>query len=81
MVAPTGAAGSVIYMNVNCLHGSTANLSPWPRRMITLTYNAMSNKATSPTVRSRDIVYDDTDLPALEPLEADCLVAGPTAGR
>lgn len=81
VVAPTGAAGSVIFMHVNCLHGSTANLSPWPRRMITLTYNAMSNKATSPTVRSRDIVYDDTDLPALEPLGTDCLAAGPSAGR
>ena len=75
VVAPTGVAGSAIFMDVNCLHGSTANLSPWPRRMITLTYNAMSNKATAPTVRSRDIVYDDTDLPALEPLAADCLVA------
>jgi ectoine hydroxylase len=75
VVAPTGAPGSTIFMNVNCLHGSTANLSPWPRRMITLTYNAMSNKATAPTVRSRDIVYDDTDLEALEPLAADCLVA------
>ena len=72
---PTGPAGSVIFMNPNALHGSGANLSPWPRRMITLTYNAMSNKATAPTVRSRDIVYDDTDLPALEPLAADCLVA------
>ncbi len=78
VVAPTGPAGSVIFMNPNALHGSTANLSPWPRRMITLTYNAMSNKATSPSVRSRDIVYDDTDLPALTALPDDCLVA---AGR
>ena len=69
VVAPTGPAGSVIFMNPNALHGSTANLSPWPRRMITLTYNAMSNKATSPSVRPRDIVYDDTDLPALVPLD------------
>ncbi len=78
IVAPTGPPGSVIFMNVNALHGSTANLSPWSRRMITLTYNAMSNKATSPSRRSRDIVYDDTDLPALAALPDDCLVA---AGR
>jgi ectoine hydroxylase len=78
VVAPTGPAGSLIFMNVNALHGSTANLSPWSRRMITLTYNAMSNKATAPSRRSRDIVYDDTDLPALTPLPDDCLVA---AGR
>jgi ectoine hydroxylase len=78
VVAPTGPAGSLIFMNVNALHGSTANLSPWSRRMITLTYNAMSNKSTSPSRRSRDIVYDDTDLPALTALPDDCLVA---AGR
>ncbi|MDX6376854.1 MAG: L-proline 4-hydroxylase [Gaiellaceae bacterium] len=78
IVAPTGPPGSVIFMNVNALHGSTANLSPWSRRMITLTYNAMSNKSTSPSRRSRDIVYDDTDLPALAALPDDCLVA---AGR
>lgn len=80
VVAPTGAAGSVIFMNPNALHGSTANLSPWPRRMITLTYNAMSNKATSPSVRSRDIIYDDTDLPALVPLDDDSLRVGAVAG-
>jgi|tagenome__1003787_1003787.scaffolds.fasta_scaffold20625727_1 ectoine hydroxylase len=75
VIAPTGPPGSTIFMHVNCLHGSTANLSPWSRRMVTLTYNAMSNKATAPTVRSRAIVYDDADLPALQPLAADCLVA------
>jgi len=73
LIAPTGPAGSTIFMHVNTLHGSTANLSPWPRRMITLTYNAMSNKATSPSTRARHIVYDDRDLPALVPLHASCL--------
>jgi ectoine hydroxylase len=73
IIAPTGPAGSTIFMHVNTLHGSTANLSPWPRRMITLTYNAMSNKATSPSTRAKHIVYDDRDLPALVPLYASCL--------
>jgi ectoine hydroxylase len=73
IVAPTGPAGSVIFMHVNTLHGSTANLSPWPRRMVTLTYNAMSNKASSPSVRSKHIVYDDRDLPPLMPLNERCL--------
>jgi ectoine hydroxylase len=71
--SPTGPAGSVVFMHVNTLHGSTANLSPWPRRMITLTYNAMSNKATSRSTRPSHIVYDDRDLEALVPLQADCL--------
>jgi ectoine hydroxylase len=75
IVAPTGAAGSVIFMHVNTLHGSTANLSPWPRRLVTLTYNAISNKATSPSVRPRHIVPDDRDVPALAPLAPDCLTS------
>ena len=73
IVAPTGPPGSVVFMHVNTLHGSAGNLSPWPRRMVTLTYNAMSNKATSPSVRPRHIVADDRDAPALRALEATCL--------
>jgi L-proline 4-hydroxylase len=73
IIAPTGPAGSVIFMHVNTLHGSTANLTPWPRRMVTMTYNAMSNKATSPSTRSRHIVYDDRDLPALVATHPNCL--------
>ncbi len=76
IVTPTGAAGSIIFMNPNALHGSGANLSPWPRRLITLTLNAITNKATAPTTRSRDIVMDDTDTPPLEALGEDCLLAG-----
>ncbi len=74
VVAPTGPAGSVIFMNVNTLHGSTANMSPWPRRMITVTFNALSNKATSPSVRPRHIVDDDRDATALVPMAASCLI-------
>ena len=73
VVAPTGPPGSVIFMNVNTLHGSTGNMSPWPRRMITVTFNAMSNKATSPSVRPRHIVGDDRDATALVPMHASCL--------
>lgn len=73
VVAPTGPAGSVIFMHVNLLHGSAGNISPWPRRMITLTYNAMSNKATRPSIRPAHIVPDDREVPALTPLGAGCL--------
>lgn len=73
IVAPTGPPGSTIFMHVNTLHGSTANLSPWPRRMITLTYNAMSNKATGPSTRPKHIVYDDRLLGPLVALHANCL--------
>ena len=73
ITAPTGEAGTAILMDVNLLHGSTANLSPWPRRLITLTYNAMSNKGTRPSVRPAHIVPDDRDCEALQPLSADVL--------
>lgn len=73
---PTGPAGSVIFMNVNVLHGSGSNLSPWSRNMITLTYNAMSNKATEPSIRPAHIVPDDRNVPALTALGDDCLRAG-----
>ena len=75
IVVPTGAPGSVIFMHVNTLHGSTANLSPWSRRLVTLTFNAFSNKATSPSVRPAHIVPDDRDAPPLTPLGRDCLLA------
>lgn len=76
IVAPTGPAGSVMFMHPNVLHASGSNLSPWRRRLISLTYNALSNKATAPTTRSRDIVPDDSTVPALDVLGDDCLVAG-----
>lgn len=77
IVAPTGQAGSVMFMHPNVLHGSGSNLSPWRRRLISLTYNAVSNKATAPTIRSRDVVPDDSTASALEALGDDCLLAGP----
>lgn len=71
---PTGAAGSAIFMDVNTLHGSGANLSPNSRRLATITYNAMSNKATRRSIRPAHIVPDDSDAHAVEALAADCLI-------
>ena len=53
-----GAAGSVVFMNTNLLHGSGANLSASPRRLITLTLNAIDNKATCRSNRP-ELVDDD----------------------
>jgi len=63
-------------MHPNVLHASGSNLAPWRRRLISLTYNALSNKATAPTIRSRDIVPDDSTVPALDALGDNCLLAG-----
>jgi hypothetical protein len=65
-----------MFMHPNVLHASGSNLSPWRRRVISLTYHALSNKAPAPTIRSRDIVPDDSTVPALEALSDDCLLVG-----
>jgi len=79
--APTGPAGSVMFMHPNLLHASGSNLSPWRRRLISLTYNALSNKATAPTTRAREIVPDDSTVSALAALGDDCLLAGAAPSR
>ena len=76
IVAPTGPAGSVLFMHTNALHASGSNLSPWRRRLISLTYNAISNKATAPTSRAREVVPDDTHAIGLQALDDSCLLAG-----
>ena len=45
-----GPAGSVCFMHPNVLHGSSNNVSPWPRAIMYLIYNAVSNAC----VRSSD---------------------------
>jgi hypothetical protein len=47
---------------------------------MTLTYNAFSNKATSPSIRPRHIVYEDRDLPPVKALGRDCLTFKVGAG-
>ena len=42
--APKGGPGSVIFAHTNIVHGSGPNMSPWPRTMASITYNAIDNK-------------------------------------
>ena len=44
--ALTGSGGSVCFMHPNILHGSANNISPWPRSIMYLIYNAVSNACT-----------------------------------
>jgi ectoine hydroxylase len=43
MFAARGSAGSVLFFHANIVHASPANISPWDRRMIFITYNATDN--------------------------------------
>ena len=42
--APKGGPGSVIFAHTNIVHGSGPNMSPWPRTLASITYNAIDNK-------------------------------------
>jgi ectoine hydroxylase len=44
MVAPKGPAGSVIFFSSEIVHGSAANISPFPRRLLIITYNDVQNQ-------------------------------------
>ena len=63
--APKGGPGSVIFAHTNVVHGSGPNLSPWPRTMASITYNAIDNKH-GPSRRADWIVRSDFDV--LEPV-------------
>jgi hypothetical protein len=43
LTSPKGPPGSVLFFHCNIVHGSPSNISPFPRRMIIITYNAIDN--------------------------------------
>lgn len=46
IVAPTGPPGSVIMFHGNLVHASPPNITPYPRKIVYLTLNAVSNAIT-----------------------------------
>ena len=49
LVAPTGEAGGVLMFHANLVHGSSGNITPYPRRIVYLTLSALSNAIVRPT--------------------------------
>jgi len=45
---PTGKAGSVLLFDCNVMHGSSANISPYPRSNAFFVYNSVENKLEEP---------------------------------
>ncbi|MFF4935005.1 phytanoyl-CoA dioxygenase family protein [Streptomyces griseofuscus] len=43
MVSPKGPAGSVVFFHPETVHGSAANMAPYPRRLAIITYNDVAN--------------------------------------
>lgn len=49
IVAPTGKPGGALMFHGNLVHGSAGNITPYPRRIVYLTLNAVSNYIRTPT--------------------------------
>jgi ectoine hydroxylase len=49
IVAPTGKPGGVMMFHGNLVHGSAGNITPYPRKIVYLTLNAVSNHIRRPT--------------------------------
>ena len=46
--APTGSAGSVLFFDCNMMHGSSSNITPWPRSNVFFVYNSVENVLVAP---------------------------------
>ena len=49
IVAPTGKAGGLLMFSGNLVHGSSGNITPYPRKIVYLTLSAVSNAIRKPT--------------------------------
>jgi ectoine hydroxylase len=49
IVAPTGKPGALLMFHGNLVHGSAGNITPFPRKIVYLTLNAVSNYIRNPT--------------------------------
>ncbi len=66
MVSPKGPAGSVVFFHSEVIHGSSTNMSPFPRRLLIVTYNDVDNAPKSEKPRSEYIIR-----PVTAPLVVD----------
>jgi ectoine hydroxylase len=66
MVSPKGPAGSVVFFHPEIVHGSAANMSPQPRRLLIVTYNDAANLPRAAVPRPDYLVGRDT-----RPLQVD----------
>lgn len=71
LVAPTGKPGTVLMFHGNLVHGSAGNITPFPRKIVYLTLNAVSNYIRKPT-RAEWIAHQD--FTPIEPCADDALL-------
>jgi ectoine hydroxylase len=58
LVVPTGKPGGVLMFHGNLVHGSAGNITPYSRKIVYLTLNAVSNHIRKPT-RAEWIAHQD----------------------
>lgn len=66
MVNTKGPSGTVVWFHGNLVHASPENISPFPRRLAILTYNAVSNRPTKFKKTPRPDFLSGRDMEALE---------------
>jgi ectoine hydroxylase len=71
LVVPTGKPGGVLLFHGNLVHGSAGNITPFPRKIVYLTLNAVSNYIRTPT-RPEWIAH--RDFAAIVPCGDDALM-------
>jgi len=66
-----GKAGSVVFFDCNTMHGSAANISPWPRANVFMVYNSIENTLDKPKYGLRmrpEHIAARSGIKTLEPL-------------
>lgn len=76
IVTPIGKPGGVLMFHGNLVHGSAGNITPYPRKIVYLTLNAVSNYIRKPT-RPEWIAH--RDFTPIEPVPDDALARYPAA--
>jgi ectoine hydroxylase len=70
IVPPIGKPGGVLMFHGNLVHGSAGNITPYPRKIVYLTLNAVSNYIRTPT---RPDWIAHRDFRPIEPVVDDAL--------
>ncbi len=71
IVTPIGKPGAVLLFHGNIVHGSAGNITPYPRKIVYLTLNAVSNYIRKPT-RPEWIAHQD--FTPIIPVDDDALL-------
>lgn len=72
IVAPTGPAGSALFFDCNLMHGSSSNISPYPRTNAFFVYNSVENALQEPFCGLRprpEHIAARKSFAALQPLQ------------